>query len=276
MDTKIIKQAIGRSEKNFAFPNLLKLPYFAQLRSGCIKTVEDGWPIGVRDYITLLHKLNDVHLHDQQHGKSFAKRFRTAGNDTRNSDATFAELIVYQNYIRLVHDGLINGIELQGNEADLIIVGKDGARSYYEVFSVKPDFKFDGAVHNITTHQQEALSSIRQKLLQKIQKQKQMNTPRNNFAVIELNHPLIASDFTVHSSLSSGYKVHVNLKTGKSISEGYDWSDSIFDSELTQHIKAIIYFSMGDYQKRKYIFNPQFKKQPNKSGQSIIASTHTE
>ncbi len=54
------------------------------------------------------------------------------------------------------------------------------------------------------------MASIRQKLLQKIKKQKQFSKPRDNFAVIELNNSLIAGDFTIISSLSAGYKITIN------------------------------------------------------------------
>lgn len=65
-------------------------------------------------------------------------------------------------------------------------------------------------VRNVKTHTQTEMASIRQKLLSKIAKQKQLSKPRENYAVIELNDPIIAGDFTVLSSLSSGYTVTIN------------------------------------------------------------------
>lgn len=115
-------------------------------------------------------------------------------------------------------------------------------------------------VLDINTHTQTAFSSVRQKLLNKVRKQGQFSKRRENYAVIELNHPLIANDFTVLSSLSEGYKVHFDLQTGKSTHEGYDWSKSVFDSPETRFLKGVIWFSLGAYEHRKILLNGSFGK----------------
>lgn len=38
----------------------------------------------------------------------------------------------------------------------------------------------------------------------------------------------------------------------------YDWSESVFDSPETKNIKAVIYFSLGSYETRKIIINPNY------------------
>lgn len=119
--------------------------------------------------------------------------------------------------------------------------------------------KCEVKVFQIQTHLQEPLSSVRQKLLHKIKKQKQLSQLRENFAVIEMNDPSIAGDFHVLSSLSNGYKINIDKRTLRCTSGGFDWSNSIFDNEIVNNLKGIIYFSMGDYGERKFIFNPNFK-----------------
>ena len=42
------------------------------------------------------------------------------------------------------------------------------------------------------------------------------------------------------------------------IDEGYDWSGSIFEDEITKHLKGIIYFALGDYESRRFVINPNF------------------
>jgi len=60
------------------------------------------------------------------------------------------------------------------------------------------------------------------------------------------------------SSLSSGYKLTLDVQSREILSRGYDWADSVFDDQNTQFMKGIIYFSLGDYESRKFIFNPEF------------------
>ncbi len=120
------------------------------------------------------------------------------------------------------------------------------------------------------THTQTAIASVRQKLLRKIAKQGQLSRPRENYAVIELNDVTIAGDFSVLSSLSGGYQLKVGRESGKVLSSGYDWNNSVFDDSSTKWLKAVIYFSLGHYESRKYIFNPRFGSQFNQNREASI------
>ena len=126
---------------------------------------------------------------------------------------------------------------------------------------MNPDFPTGTAdnpiVNDVKTHTQDAMASIRQKLLRKIKRQKQTSTARENYAVIELTNPAIAGDFSVLSSLSGGYKIQFNTRTLRPVSAGYDWSESIFRDPATRFLKGIIYFSLGDYASRRFLPNPQ-------------------
>jgi hypothetical protein len=73
-----------------------------------------------------------------------------------------------------------------------------------------------------------------------------------------VNDVSIAGDFAVLSSLSGGYRLNLDVQSKKVLSSGYDWSNSVFDDPSTQFLKGIIYFSLGDYESRKFIFNPKF------------------
>ncbi|GGA19975.1 hypothetical protein [Okeania sp. KiyG1] len=66
--------------------------------------------------------------------------------------------------------------------------------------------------------------------MNKADKQRQFSTERENFAVIELNDRRIASDFTILSSLSDGYKIKIDIDKVTNVDEGYDWETSIFES----------------------------------------------
>ncbi|MGB3514382.1 MAG: hypothetical protein WBA93_35255 [Microcoleaceae cyanobacterium] len=87
----------------------------------------------------------------------------------------------------------------------------------------------DGVI-NIQPHTQKAFSSVRQKLLNKANKQGQFSTERENFAVIELKDRRIARDFTILSSLSDGYKIKIDLDKMTNVDEGYDLETSVFES----------------------------------------------
>lgn len=173
-------------------------------------------------------------------------------------------MIVYWSYIRLVNEELVRKISLNRDDCDLVVERKDRSSYYLEVFCITPPIEeratANPGVQEITTHTQTAFSSVRQKLLSKARKQGQFSKPRENYAVIELNHPLIAKDFTVLSSLSEGYKVHFDLKTGKTLHEGYDWSKSVFDSPEMRFLKGVIWFSLGAYEYRKILLNGDFGK----------------
>jgi hypothetical protein len=216
-----------------------------------------------RNYVTLLEDLNDIHDYNEQHAKSYAKRLRGASKDWRGCEAIFSEVIVYRAYVRAVHESLIRKIHLEGAEADIIVERLNGSKMYLEVFCVMPVFpppNEDGSprVYSVMTHTQTEMASIRQKLLRKISKQSQLSKPRENFAVIELNDVTIAGDFTVLSSLSGGYQLKVGRESGKVLSGGYDGDNSVFDDPSTQWLKGVIYFSLGNYESRMYIFNPKF------------------
>ena len=90
-----------------------------------------------------------------------------------------------------------------------------------------------------------------------------MSKPRRNFAVIELNDPRIADDFTILSSLSNGYKIWINKKNKRKIGEGFDWSKSVFDEPSLTNLAGIIYFKMGNYNHRKFIPNPNYRAAEN-------------
>ena len=148
------------------------------------------------------------------------------------------------------------GLMAEGEKDELLGLSKDEQyKKAIETFFQKCEPK----VYDIKAHLQKPLSSVRQKLLNKIRKQKQLSQPRENFAVIEMNDPSIAGDFSILSSLSSGYKVMIDTKENKIIDAGFDWSNSIFDNEIVKNLKGVIYFSMGDYGRRKFVFNPNFK-----------------
>lgn len=262
MSDFIMSDIVTDTEAQFGLQRLLTCDYFKKCRDGYYDAREAGCLNRYRNYVTLLEDLNDIHDYNEQHAKSYAKRFRASSGDWRNCEATYSEIIVYRTYIRSVYEGLIRAIQLEETEADIIIERLDGSKMFLEVFCVMPDFPIpkDGGfgVYDVKTHTQTAMASIRQKLLRKISKQNQLSKPRENFAVIELNDVSIAGDFAVLSSLSGGYKMNLDVQNHKVVSTGYDWSSSIFDDPSTQFLKGIIYFSLGDYGSRKIIFNPKF------------------
>jgi len=259
----ITSDIVTDHEEQFALPDLLKCDYFKKHREDYYAAREAGCLNRYRNYLTLLEDLNDIHAYNEQHAKSYAKRFRDGSKDWRNCEAVFSEVIVYRAYIRGVYEDLIRGIHLEEAESDIIVERLDGSRMFLEVFCVMPSFPLPDEdekfkVFSVKTHTQTEMASIRQKLLRKISKQGQLSKPRENFAVIELNDVSIAGDFAVLSSLSGGYKLNLGLESGKVLSRGYDWANSVFDDPSTQFLKGVIYFSLGDYESRKYVFNPKF------------------
>lgn len=261
----ITSDIVTDHEEQFALNDLLKCDYFQKCREAYYAAREAGVLNRYRNYVTLLQYLNDIYAYNEQHAKSYAKRFREGSKDWRNCEAVFSEVIVYRAYIRGVYEGLIRGIHLEEAESDIIIERLDGSKMFLEVFCVMPSFPLpeDGkfTVYDVKTHTQTEMASIRQKLLRKISKQSQLKKPRENFAVIELNDVSIAGDFAILSSLSSGYKLTLDIQSRKVLSRGYDWANSVFDDQSTQFLKGIIYFSLGDYESRKFIFNPKFARQ---------------
>ncbi|WP_324834796.1 hypothetical protein [Alloacidobacterium sp.] len=246
-------------ENQFALPDLLKCDYFKRLRESYYAVREAGCLNCYRNYVTLLEDLNDFHAYNEEHAKTYAKRFRKDSKNWQNCEAIFSEVIVYRAYVRGVYEGLIRSIHLEEGESDIIVERLDGSKMFLEVFCVMPSFPLpdkDGKpkVYSVRTHTQTIeIVSIRQKLLRKISKQSQLSKPRENFAVIELNDVSIAGDFAVLSSLSGGYKLKLGLESGEVLSRGYDWDNSVFDDPSTQWMKGVIYFSLGDYESRKFI-----------------------
>jgi hypothetical protein len=258
----ITSDIVTDQEEQFVLNALLTCDYFKTSREDYYAAREAGCLNRYRNYVTLLENLNDIYGHNEQHAKSYAKRFRDASKDRRNCEAIFSEVIVYRAYVRGVYEGLIRSIHLEEAESDIIVERLDGSKMFLEVFCIMPSFptpeegKF--AVYSVKTHTQTEMASIRQKLLRKISKQNQLTKPRENFAVIELNDVSIAGDFAVLSSLSGGYKLNLDVQNHKVVSRGYDWANSVFDDPSTQFLKGVIYFSLGDYESRKYVFNPKF------------------
>ncbi len=245
--------AVDRAESRFPIEDLLGCEYFRKYRKAYYKAA--GYR-PCRNYLTLLNALREIREYNEQHAKSFAKRFRENTKDFKNCDAIFAEVIVYHHYIRAVREQLVRKIDLVESEADVIVERPDGSRMFLEVFSVNPDFPA-GEAFEVKTHLQDAMASIRQKLLRKIKTQKQMSKPRENYAVIELNNPTIAGDFHVLSSLSDGFKIQFDINTGHRVGSGYDWTESVFDKPEAEFLTGIIWFSLGDYASRKYLRNPK-------------------
>lgn len=261
----ITSDIVTERENEFALPDLLKCDYFKRQRQGYYRAREVGCLNPYRNYVTLLEDLDDIHDYNEQHARSYAKRFRESSKDWRSCEAIFAEVIVYRAYVRAVHEALIRRIYLEEAEADIIVERLDGSKMFLEVFCVMPVFpqsNEDGTprVYSVMTHTQTEMASIRQKLLRKISKQRQLSKPRENFAVIELNDVTIAGDFTVLSSLSGGYQLKIGRESGKVLSRGYDGCNSVFDDPSTRWLKGVISFSLGNYESRKYIFNPNFKR----------------
>lgn len=269
MSNFIVSDIVTEFENRFAFPNLLSCEYFQQQREAYYGARDVGCLNPFRNYLTLLEGIDDIHAYSEQHAKSFAKRLRESEKDWRNCEAIFCEVVVYRSYVRSVYEGLIRAILLDKSEADIIVERLDGSKMFFEVFSVMPLFRKSDrsgkpTVYDVNTHTQAEMASIRQKLLRKIEKQRQFSKPRENFAVIELNDTTIAGDFAVLSSLSDGYKMRVGLESGKVLLSGYDWTNSVFDDPSTQHLKGISYFSLGNYDSRKFIFNPNFEAAPRR------------
>jgi len=264
MEKMIVNDAVTASEKEFPYAELLDLDYFKKYRNSYYEMPKRGYQLGPRNYFNLLLYITEIYDYNEQHSMGFVKRLKTEGKDWKNAEAIFSEIIVYRYYIRTAYEGVIKGIHKINSECDIIIELLDGSKQYLEVFCVMPNFKRPSkpgeiVVGDVKTHTQSEMASIRQKLLNKIKKQKQFTKPRANFAVIELNDSLIAGDFAILSSLSDGYKITIDKKTMKAFSEGYDWSNSVFHDESTKYLKGIIYFNLGDYQSRKIIMNNNFE-----------------
>ena len=197
-----VSDAVTDAERRFPMEPLLRCDYFVKYRGAYYQTRDMGLLNPYRNYVALLTSLSEIYAYNEQHARSFAKRLKTNASDFGNCEAVFAEIIVYRHYVRAVHEDLVRRVELHESEADVIVERPDGSRMFLEVFCVNPDFPVaergeKPIVNDVRTHTQDAMASIRRKLLRKIKKQKQMTTPRENYAVIELNNPTIAGDFSV-------------------------------------------------------------------------------
>ena len=250
------------AESEFFDQQLLQTEYCRSYRCGYDDTRFGPFSNPHRNYRVLLEDLTEIFSFKPEHAFSYTTRIKSQDKDWKSCEAVFSEIIVYHFYLKLYHEGLVTSLDLCKDEFDLSVERPDGNRMYLEVFCVMPDVKVstpdNPIVNEIKTHTQDAMSSIRQKLLQKIEKQNQFTQPRENYAVIELNDPRIADDFTILSSLSSGYKVSVNPSTTKVLGEGYDWNNSLFEDPRAIHLKAVIYFGVGAYHQRRIIYNPNF------------------
>jgi hypothetical protein len=260
----IVKDIVMLAEEGFYEPRLIATEYFKKYREGYYLSRQVGLLNPNRNYIRLINLFAEIDGYNKEHAAHYSKRIRETPTDWNNCEAVVSEMIVYWSYIRLINEELIKSISIERDECDLIVERRDGSKYYLEVFCITPPIEEratkNPVAQNINTHTQTAFSSVRQKLLNKARKQGQFSKQRENYAVIELNHPLIANDFTVLSSLSEGYKVHFDLKTGKSTHEGYDWGKSVFDSPEMKFLKGVIWFSLGGYEYRKILLNGSFGK----------------
>lgn len=257
-DLKVVGY-VDSLEESFFDQDLLKTSYLRRMREHYEDT--RGTPFINRDrcYPRLLELLQRIHSHDEGDARRFVRRLKQHPDDHTGCESVFAEVIVYAWYVPLVGEGAIRALRTDRDECDVIIDRVDGTAYFLEVFCVMPDFKpNEQGIVDIKTHSQNALSSIRQKLLRKVHKQGQLTKPRENWVVVELNSPTIAGDFAVLSSLSSGYKVQINTENRQIVGEGYDWASSVFDDDATKWLKGVIWFSLGDYEGRRMLLNRRY------------------
>lgn len=202
MDDPQIKDEVTEAEKIFSFPKLLQTEYFRKYRKNYYRGTHHwlstrGYQIGHRNYMNLLKFLNEIAEYNKNHARSFVRRFQSSQKDWRNCEAIFSEVIVYRYYIRPVYERLIKSISLNEKEGDIILERLDGTKAYLEVFCVMPEIKMpkktgEVVVRDIKTHTQKEMASIRQKLLRKIKKQKQLSEPRDNYQSSNLTNHLSA------------------------------------------------------------------------------------
>jgi len=240
---------------------LLELEYFKRHRFAYDNYFDEGLVPKSRCYPVILEALQTVFQYRPEHANSFAKRLRASASDSRSCEAIVSEVLVYSHYVPLIDRGFVRAIDLCKNDFDLKISRPDDTDAYLEVFCIMPEYsKNEHGVFDVRTHTQNAFSSIRQKLLRKLQKQNQMQEPRENWAVIDLNDVTIAGSFTVAASLSDGYKVVIDRSSMRVIGEGFDWTQSVFDSPETRHLHGVINFDLGCYKERRYILNNRVRR----------------
>ena len=97
----VVSDAITDLEERFPLRDLLALEYFQKYRHDYYRRREEGWQVPPRNYFHLLQYLSDIYEYQPDDARSFAKSFKTGSTDWRNSEATFAEVIVYRYYVRL-------------------------------------------------------------------------------------------------------------------------------------------------------------------------------
>jgi hypothetical protein len=248
------------AEQAFFDPALLSTAYCQQSRADYLDKQFTAFLNPHRNYQRLLMQLEAIFEYNPNHARSFVKRLRTQASDWRNCEAVVAEVIVYYNHLALIYEGYVESLSLEGDECDLIVARRDGSKAFLEVLSLMPTFDPDArGLIAVQTHTQAALGSVRQKLLRKIDEQGQLASERENWAVIEINDARIAGQFTVLSSLSGGYQLRIDKSTMKAVSEGYDWSQSVFVAPVTQYLRGIIFFDLGNYADRHTLLNPYYK-----------------
>jgi len=239
-------------ERAFFNTDLLATSYFNRKREEYLATQQIGLAKPLRDYPRLLNALHEIHKHRDDHVRSFTKRLREQQQDYGSCEAVFAEVIVYVGCLRQLWEGHLTELELQTDSHDLRLTRPDETQAFLEVMCIMPNpAPGPTGLVRYQTHTQDEVSSIRQKLFQKIERG-QLSAPRENWAVIELNDTAM-TPFTVLSSLSSGYKIGPQ-------SEGYDWSDSFFHDKRTKHIRGVVYFFVGHYGGRQVLLNPSWPR----------------
>lgn len=261
----IVKDEVDFAEESFYDRSLLETEYMQLYREAYYRCRKESFRLNpYRNYLSILNCFNEISRYQKTHAASFAKRIKAQQKNWKECESVVSEVIVYHSHLRPMHEGLVRSISLETDECDVVVERCDGSKYYLEVFCVMPNFLEDEdrfVCIDIKTHTQEAFSSVRQKLLNKARKQGQFLKDRENFAVIELNDQKIAYDFTVLSSLSAGYKINIDQQTMKSVSEGYDWNDSVFELPETKFLKGIIWFHLGAYQYKKILLNPYYGTQ---------------
>jgi hypothetical protein len=98
-DDFVVSDAVTDLEQAFPLKDLLALEYFSRHRDGYYRCREEGWQIPHRNYYNLLQYLREIYEYREQDARTFAKTIRGSAADMPNSDATFAEIIVYRHYI---------------------------------------------------------------------------------------------------------------------------------------------------------------------------------
>lgn len=250
---------------------LLDTEYFRRHRDAYEKHFQDPAIKKYRCYPVIVEKLQSIYEYNPTHARYFARRMKAQQGDLRNCEAIFSEVIVYSHYIPLVKQGIVRSLDIREDDYDLKIERTGQPDVFLEIFCIMPEFKEnERGVCDSGTHTQTAFSSVRQKLLRKMQEQKQMQKARENWAVIELNDVSIAGEFTVLSSLSDGYKVIINRETKEVVQRGYDWNNSVFDAPETHNLHGIIHFDLGDYEGRRYILNGRIRGQVKNSDEKPV------